>query len=96
MPSLIVNALGGQDALCRTEGYAIQRAVKSVRSDFRKYKAGLATAEQQLSAQKLQEIHDRAAQWGKIVARRACGEPGPGPQLDFRPWSKSPPPPLRA
>src|SRR5262249_37663019 len=57
---------------------------KDVRSDPRKYKVGLAMAQHQPSAQKLQEIHDLAAQWGKIVARHAAGESGPGLPLDFR------------
>src|SRR4051812_10328090 len=36
-----------------------------------------------LSAQKLQEIRELAAGWGKIVARRAFGESAPGPGIDF-------------
>jgi hypothetical protein len=38
----------------------------------------------QLSPQKLQEIREVAAQWGKIVARRAFGEPSPDRPLDFQ------------
>ncbi len=41
-------------------------------------------AQHKLSAEKLQQIHDLAAGWGKIVARRACGESAAGAQLDFR------------
>jgi len=37
-----------------------------------------------LSAEKLQEIHDLAAGWGKIIARRVFGEPGPGTDIDFQ------------
>ena len=37
-----------------------------------------------LSPQKFQEIRDLAAQWGKIVARRAFGEAGPGTEVDFQ------------
>jgi hypothetical protein len=33
--------------------------------------------------QDLQEIRDLAAQWGKIVARRAFGEQGPGTDVDL-------------
>ena len=33
--------------------------------------------------QQLDEIHDFATQWGKIVARRAFGEQGPGLELDL-------------
>src|SRR6516225_8185943 len=36
-----------------------------------------------LSPQDLQNIRDLAAQWGKIVSRRAFGEDGPGLDLDF-------------
>ena len=36
-----------------------------------------------LSPQDLQNIRDLAAQWGKIVARRAFGDHGPGLDLDF-------------
>jgi hypothetical protein len=39
--------------------------------------------QRQLSAEKLQEIHDLAVGWGKIIARRAFGEPGPGTDIDF-------------
>jgi hypothetical protein len=41
-------------------------------------------AQQKLSAEKLQQIHDLAAGWGKIVARRACGESAAAAPLDFR------------
>jgi hypothetical protein len=41
-------------------------------------------SQHKLSAEKLQEIHDLAAGWGKIVARRAFGESGPGTAIDFR------------
>jgi len=37
-----------------------------------------------VSAEKLKEIQDLAAGWGKIVARRVFGEPGPGTDVDFR------------
>jgi hypothetical protein len=36
-----------------------------------------------VSAEKLQQIHDLAAGWGKIIARRVLAEPGPGTDLDF-------------
>jgi hypothetical protein len=41
-------------------------------------------SQRKLSPQKLQEIRDLAAQWGKIVARRAFGEAGPGTEIDFQ------------
>jgi hypothetical protein len=37
-----------------------------------------------ISPQKLQEIRELAAQWGKIVARRACGESGSALDLDLQ------------
>jgi hypothetical protein len=37
-----------------------------------------------LSADKLQEIQKLAAGWGKIIARRVFGEPGPGTEIDFQ------------
>jgi hypothetical protein len=37
----------------------------------------------QLSPQELQKIRDLAAQWGKIVARRAFGDTGPGLDVDL-------------
>jgi hypothetical protein len=40
-------------------------------------------ARRQLSPQLLQEIRDLAAGWGKIVARRAFGDQGPGLDTDF-------------
>jgi hypothetical protein len=43
----------------------------------RNYKAGQAMTQPQLTPQKFQEIRDLAAQWGKIVARRAFGDAGP-------------------
>jgi hypothetical protein len=36
-----------------------------------------------LNPQDLQKIRELAAQWGKIVARRAFGEQGPGLDVDF-------------
>ena len=38
----------------------------------------------QLSPQDLQKIHALAAQWGKIVARHAFGDQGPGTDVDFQ------------
>jgi hypothetical protein len=37
-----------------------------------------------LSPNQLQEIRDFAAQWGKIIARRALGDQGPDSQVDFQ------------
>jgi len=38
----------------------------------------------QLSPQELQALRDFAAQWGKIIARRALGDSGPGTEVDFQ------------
>jgi hypothetical protein len=75
---------GGQDRLCRIEGSAIEREEQGTPVDSHNYKAGLAMSQRTVSAEKLQEIHDLAANWGKIVARRAFGEPGPGTDIDFQ------------
>jgi hypothetical protein len=40
-------------------------------------------ARRELPPQVLQELRDRAAGWGKIVARRAFGDAGPGLDTDF-------------
>jgi hypothetical protein len=40
-------------------------------------------ARSQLSPQDLQQIRDLATQWGKIVARRAFGDAGPGLDINF-------------
>lgn len=36
-----------------------------------------------VTPEKLQEIQELAAGWGKIIARRVFGEPGPGSDIDF-------------
>jgi hypothetical protein len=53
---------------------------KAGATDRRKCKGGWTVAQRKLSEQKLQQIHELAAEWGKIVARRAFPESGP---LDF-------------
>ena len=40
-------------------------------------------ATSRLTPQELQTIRDLAAQWGKIVARRAFGDDGPGLDVDL-------------
>lgn len=59
---------------------AIQRRSEFLFVAVRNYKAGLAMAQGKLSEQKLQEIRELAAGWGKIVARRASES---GQPLDF-------------
>src|SRR5262249_13411706 len=46
-------------------------------------KAGPIMARRELPPELLQEIRDLAANWGKIVARRAFGDAGPGLDTDF-------------
>ena len=53
-------------------------------------------SQRDLSAEKLKEIHDLAAGWGKIIARRVFGESAPTRRSISRRWSKSPPLPLAA
>jgi hypothetical protein len=36
-----------------------------------------------LTPEQLQELRELATQWGKLIARRACGGDGPGLDLDF-------------
>jgi hypothetical protein len=55
-----------------------------VEENQRKYKAAQAMAHPQLTPQKIQEIRDLAAQWGKIVARRAFGDAGPSGPVSFQ------------
>src|SRR5271157_4572764 len=73
----------GQDRVCRPKGFT----VKSVREWFnvprRKSKEGLLMAATPLTSQELDNIRNLAAHWGKIVARRAFGEGGPGLDVDF-------------
>ena len=40
-------------------------------------------ASRQLNPDKIQEIRAGAAQWGKIIARRAFGDDGPGLEIDL-------------
>jgi hypothetical protein len=40
-------------------------------------------AASKLTPQELQNLHDLASQWGKIIARRAFGENGPGLEVDL-------------
>lgn len=39
---------------------------------------------ERFTPEELQELRQLAAQWGKIVAKRAFGEGGPGLDVDFR------------
>ena len=41
-------------------------------------------ATHRLTSDELQQLHDLAKQWAKIVSRRAFGDDGPGLDVDFR------------
>jgi hypothetical protein len=45
-------------------------------------------SQRDFSAAKLKEIHDLAAGWGKIIARRVFGEAGPDKTVDFQAMEK--------
>jgi hypothetical protein len=36
-----------------------------------------------LTPEELQELHSLATHWGQIIARRACGDDGPGLDIDL-------------
>ena len=40
-------------------------------------------AQRSFSPEQLQELRSLTSQWGKIIARRACGEGGPGLDVDL-------------
>jgi hypothetical protein len=69
--------------LCSGESGVLQRLKDFVPHDLRKHKAGHAVPRRQLTPEQIQGIRDRAAGWGKIVARRAFGPDGPGLDVDF-------------
>src|SRR5438067_6919574 len=45
--------------------------------------AGSTMPRRQLTPQELQELRTLASQWGKIIARRAFGDAGPGLDVDL-------------
>ena len=45
-------------------------------------------SQRDFSAAKLKEIHDLAAGWGKIIARRVFGDAGPDKTVDFQAMEK--------
>jgi hypothetical protein len=63
--------------LCPAKAGQLQWQQEPVKFNQRNYKAGQAMAQPQLTPNKIQEIRELAAQWGKIVARRAFGDDGP-------------------
>src|SRR3954447_26067931 len=46
-------------------------------------RAGRLMARRRFTPEELDELRQLAAQWGKIVARRAFGDDGPGLDVDF-------------
>jgi hypothetical protein len=70
--------------LCTAKAGPLQWRQEPVEVNQRKYRAGQAMAQPQLTPQKIQEIRDLAAQWGKIVARRAFGDTGPQGPVSFQ------------
>src|SRR5262249_10257807 len=68
----------GQDQLWRAHRFAIQRRREPVPVAQRKSKEGFGMTPAAVTAQQLDTIRDLAAQWGKIVARRAFRDAGPG------------------
>src|SRR5437763_13502340 len=64
-------------------GFAVERLEERSQVARRKSKAGLLMVTPRLTPQELQNIRDTAAQWGKIVARRAFGDAGPGLDVDL-------------
>jgi ssDNA-binding Zn-finger/Zn-ribbon topoisomerase 1 len=58
--------------------FVLQREEACVAVDVCKCKGGKAVMRKPFSPQDLQNIRQLAAQWGKIVARRAFGDEGPG------------------
>src|SRR5690349_13356896 len=70
--------------LCTARAGQLQWQQEPVVVNQRKYKAGLAMAQPQLTPQKIQEVRELAAQWGKIVARRAFGDAGPQGPVSFQ------------
>jgi hypothetical protein len=66
----------GQAVLCTAKAGRLKWQQEPVEVKRPKYKAGQARAQQQVTPQKIQEIRDLAAQWGRIVARRAFGDAG--------------------
>jgi hypothetical protein len=65
------------------ENCTVQREEEGTSTRSRNCKAGLAMPRRTFTPEELQELRDLAARWGKIVARRAFGDGGPGPDVDL-------------
>ena len=94
IPAVTTRELGytpiraGQDRLCLEEYPAIKREEKFVRGHRRKCKGDKAMASAHPSPEDIRQIRELAAQWGKIVARRAFGPQGPGLDVNLSAMEK--------
>jgi hypothetical protein len=69
--------------LCPVNGFGVQRQKPFAPGAFHKYKAGRPMARAKVSPEDLRKIRELAAEWGKIVARRAAADANPS-DLDFQ------------
>ena len=76
-------AIRVQDAFCErvTLGYNGRRQITPEARP--KCKAGRPMAKRKLTPEQLVAVEELAKQWGKIVAKNAYGEGGPGLDVDF-------------
>src|SRR5215469_7959429 len=74
---------GGHEQLCPAKSFSLscREELSGLRRPYSK--AGTVMARRQLSPAQLQELRDLAAQWGKIISRRAFGDDGPGLDIDL-------------
>jgi len=79
----LTTEIRGQDTLCKTERRMVTRKEEDALEERRKCKEGLVMSQRKISAEKLREIRDLAAGWGKIVARRTFGDAGPDIGVDL-------------
>src|SRR5688572_10706382 len=82
-PSRAKTPHGGHQQLCQSECCGLQRTEELLLGLLHNSKVGRTMASRELPPELLQEIHDLAAGWGKIVSRRAFGDHGPGLDIDF-------------
>lgn len=75
--------LRGHQQLCQVECCGLQSPEALLPHHHRNPRAGFVMPHQELPPELLQDIRTLAAGWGKIVARRAFGEQGPGLDVDF-------------
>src|SRR5262249_6328917 len=80
--SLHIRQLRGHEQLCQAMRLAIQRQGGRHALHLRNPKAGAAMSRRQFSPEDLRAIRELAKGWGKIIARRACGD-GPLTEVDL-------------